>query len=132
MGGAGLSCDGGPVAWAITLVGAWIGHACEPYEQGRAPAITMLVLLTPSLMALNRCNRAGLPCFRVRQQPACERTATEGLELARYFSHMDDPTELIFRPVSSPSKRGSPSQVSGPAAMPVQHRAFRGAHHRMG
>ena len=86
-----------PIAWAITLVGALVGHALSRNEQGHAPAIGMLVLITPSLMAFEALERTSAPLFSVVSAVHVNATPQKVWNSLVTFSHMDDPTELIFR-----------------------------------
>jgi hypothetical protein len=86
-----------PIAWAITIAGGLIGHSLSRNEQGRTPAITMLALLTPSLMAFEAVERGSAPMFSVVSSVHVNATPRQVWDQLVTFSHMDEPTELIFR-----------------------------------
>jgi hypothetical protein len=86
-----------PIAGAITLAGALIGHSLSRNEQGRTPAITMLMLLTPSLMAFEAVERGSPPLFQVVSSVRVNASPQQVWDQLVTFSHMDEPTELVFR-----------------------------------
>lgn len=86
-----------PIIYAIALVGALIGHAIANESARQAPAMTLVILLAPSLMAFETIEPQAEPLFKVVTAVRINAPAQRVWNSLVTFSHMKDPEELIFR-----------------------------------
>ena len=95
----GLMClaMAAPIAYGIAFTGALIGHALSRNIHSRAPAMTLLVFLTPALMAFEAANNGREPLFKVVSSVRVNAPAQAVWNELIAFSRMEAPDELLFR-----------------------------------
>lgn len=86
-----------PIVYAIGVAGALVGHALGQRHTSSRPVIGMLLLLTPSLMAFEAAERQGPPLFAVTTVEHIQAPPERVWVKLVTFSHMQAPTELLFR-----------------------------------
>lgn len=86
-----------PIVYGIAFVGALIGHALSRNANHNAPAMTMMVLLAPCMMAFENANDHQPPLFNVITSVIVHAPAQRVWHSLITFSHMKDPEEFIFR-----------------------------------
>jgi hypothetical protein len=86
-----------PIAYAIALVGALIGHAISNDSARPEPQMTMLLLLVPGLMAFEFAAPSEQPLFKVVTSIRVNAPAQDVWNELVAFSRMAEPDELLFR-----------------------------------
>ncbi|MBP7409140.1 MAG: hypothetical protein KA941_10315, partial [Flavobacteriales bacterium] len=86
-----------PIVYPIALAGSLVGHALSQRTPGGAPAMTLLVLLAPGLMAFESVHRAEEPLFPVVTSVHVSASPQAVWDELVAFSRMEEPDELLFR-----------------------------------
>ncbi len=86
-----------PLVYLIAIPGALIGHALSGSIHNRGPAMTLMVLMAPTMMAFEATNHQLEPEFKVVTSTVVQASPEVVWRELIAFSPMEEPDELLFR-----------------------------------